>query len=124
MKGYQFTIPGQPIPKGRPRSAPGQRPFTPKATRDYERTVAILAKTAGVQPLRGRVGIQLRFFRISRIRADWDNLSKCVTDGLNGIAYADDVQIHHVVVTKDYDPECPRCEVRVWEIAETALEAT
>lgn len=122
VRGFSFTVPGQPIPKGRPRIAPGHsRPFTPPETVAYEKKVRRSAVAAGVQPLRGMVGIQLRFFRQSRVRVDWDNLAKAITDGINELAYADDAQIHHAAVVKGYDSDNPRCEVRVWELPEEIL---
>ncbi len=121
-RGFSFTVPGQPIPKGRPRIAPGHsRPFTPPETVAYEKKVRRSAVAAGVHPLRGMVGIQLRFFRQSRVRVDWDNLAKAITDGINLLAYADDAQIHQAAVVKGYDSANPRCEVRVWEIPEEIL---
>lgn len=126
MRGYQFTVPGQPIPKARPRVVRlkngRSHSFTPESTEDYAKKVGLVARAAGVQQLRGRVGIRCLFFRADKRRADLENLTKNIWDALIGIAYADDSQIHQSAEVKDYDTANPRCEVRVWEIPESALE--
>lgn len=131
VRGFSFTVPGQPVPKERAgrvgyidkrTGKPRARSFNPERTSDYEEKVAKYAQAAGVKLLRGRVGIRILFFRADYRRADLENLQKSVWDALTGIAYEDDSQIHQSAEVKEYDKENPRCEVRVWEIAEVALE--
>lgn len=46
MRAVVVNIPGQPVPKGRPRFTRGGFAYTPDKTRKYEKLVAGLAKTA------------------------------------------------------------------------------
>lgn len=46
MTAVVVNIPGQPVPKGRPRFTRGGFAYTPEKTRKYEKLVAGLAKTA------------------------------------------------------------------------------
>lgn len=108
----RFTIPGDPRPKGRPRSGKGFV-YTPKETVLAEHTVKAHARRAKVKPLAGPVAIELRFYRSTRRRCDWDNLAKLVCDALNGIAWRDDDQIEDARITKGHDPANPRTEVTV-----------
>lgn len=92
--------------KDRPRAQPGGkgRSFTPKATKEAEKS--ILDQYVG--PLvECPIGVEVDFFndRIvfsmwemddyteRKLRGDVDNYLKLVTDALNGQAYADDRQI-------------------------------
>lgn len=91
----EFTIPGEPLPKQRPRSKNGQQPFTPKVTRDAEKRVAAAFTTAHPEwtLLDGPVRVWVDFHRRTYRAVDVDNLLKLVTDALNGIAWVDDKQI-------------------------------
>lgn len=91
----KLVIPGEPLPKGRPRAKAGQQPFTPKATRDAEKRVAAVFREAHPDwvPLEGPLTVTAEFFRRTKRHVDTDNLMKLVTDALNGIAWADDEQI-------------------------------
>lgn len=95
----EFFVPGQPVPKGRPRMGKGGC-YTPQRTKDYEKRVWVHAKKAGCRKLSGSVHLEL-FFHMNRpSRADVDNLAKSVLDGLNGVLYNDDRQITTLSVTK------------------------
>lgn len=121
-----FTVPGLPVPKGRPRfMVRGKlaRVYTPDKTARYEKLVGTYGVTAmgGRYPLRNPFIICMRFVlpvpqswpKARRIAAlagacpmmskpDLDNLAKTVLDGLNGIVYADDCQIIEMSLTKSY----------------------
>lgn len=131
----QFTVPGEPQGKGRPRFTRQGRAYTPAKTVEYEQRIAGLAEAA-MRPFAGptalpcyvRVdvhkGIPKSWTRARRIRAldglevpgkpDLDNVAKAVLDALNGVAYADDAQVVKLVVTKAYSME-PRLVVTVKE---------
>ena len=112
MTVLRFTVPGDPRPKGRPRLSNGFV-HTPPETRRAENTVKLAAKLAKARPLHGPLSVELRFFRATKRRCDWDNLAKLVCDALNGIAWRDDDQIAHALVVKGYDAANPRTEVTV-----------
>lgn len=102
MTTIRFTVPGKPVPKGRPRcSCRGGEPRlrTPTKTRVYERAVAMCAAAAGVRRLAGlpvEVEIVVVVPRTTRcrksepgrrphaVKPDLDNYVKAVIDGVFG----------------------------------------
>lgn len=134
-----FTIPGEPKGKGRPRFAKSGQTFTPKETASYENLVKVCymeaAKEQGVEMIPADVpvevyivaafGIPKSFSKAKRERAlggdiyptkkpDCDNIIKIICDALNGIAYADDKQVVYVSCEKGYE-EQPNVFVSIQE---------
>lgn len=124
MTVLAFTFTGTPVAKGRPRATVRgafASVYTDDKTRKFEAAVAKLArlKMGSRPPLIGPLSVSLRFrfeppkSLSKRARAamlagevaylgtkDTDNLCKAVLDGLNKIAFADDVQIVRLFATK------------------------
>lgn len=119
MTAITFTIPGEPIAKGRPRLTTVNgfaRAYTPKKTANYEVLVALAAQGANCPMFDGAVRVSIAAYWAcpkSRERKntprqqewkltkpDADNVAKSVTDGLNGIAWLDDSQVASLTVTK------------------------
>lgn len=98
---YTLSVPGEPVPKGRPRVYNGHG-ITPKRTMEAENNIRRrwISQYSNMQPLTGDIHISIDFYMPDRHVKDWDNLAKLVTDALNGIAYADDRQIVTAIVTK------------------------
>ncbi len=112
MTVFTFTVPGQPVPKGRPRK--GKHGFyTPQRTRDAERTIGSYALSATPSPLTEPLRVELAFYVKDKRRSDVDNFAKCVLDSCNGIVWRDDSQIVFLAVEKHVDAEDPRTEIRV-----------
>jgi Holliday junction resolvase RusA-like endonuclease len=115
----KFTIPGQPLPKERPRFGNG-RGYTSKATRDAEARVASsFQEQAGVthaitEPIAGPLKVVARYYRKNNVTADLDNCLKLTTDALNGIAWVDDKQIKKIRADYAVDPDNPRTEIEIW----------
>lgn len=133
-----FTVPGAPQGKQRPRvTTRGGHPhaFTPAKTALYERSVAEVYQLSfpRQEPLTGAITLILRAYYpipvswpkskkakalaemiTPEVKPDLDNIIKCVTDGLNGIAYQDDKQIVSIRAEKHYSP-MPRVEVELWQ---------
>ena len=130
-----FTVPGEPVGKGRPRVT-RRGAYTPDRTRNYERLIRdIYTKKYGGfsfpagDPL---VLVVNAFLAIPKSvskkthaqmvsgtlrptkRPDFDNIGKIVADALQKLAYPDDSQIVTGVVHKFYSAE-PRVEVIVME---------
>ena len=120
-----FTIPGDPVPQGRPRffmrkSRRGDyiSSCDPVKSTNFKGKVALFAKRAGVclslEPIKMTLDFYLprpkALFRkkdpegavICPKRPDMDNLVKAVLDGLNGVAYKDDGQVVDLVAKKYY----------------------
>lgn len=122
-----FTVPGQPIGKGRPRVASRGGKFaqlyTPAKTASYEGLVAMAGRTAmdGRDLIAGPVAVSLdirlaipvswskkkQAAALSGLVAatkkpDIDNVEKAIFDGLNGVVWDDDVQVVRVEKQKRY----------------------
>lgn len=135
-----FVVPGQPVPKGRPRfGTRAGRPvtYTDGKTLSYERTVAWYAGQGwrGVGPLVEPVRVEVvavlkrpqALYRRKDPdgelhapgRPDLDNCIKAVLDGLNqsGV-WRDDAQVVEVTGRKIYHGKAgaPETRVRVWRV--------
>ncbi|WP_304427615.1 RusA family crossover junction endodeoxyribonuclease [Dubosiella newyorkensis] len=137
----RFEIPGEPGAKGRPWfSTFGGHPtaYTDKKTRLYEMLVrdAYMTTIGNPDPLKGELRVEINahfgvpkstskrkreLMLAGKIRPtkkpDTDNIAKIVLDSLNGIAFEDDKQVVHLIVTKQY-AEKPHVEVSIWEESE------
>lgn len=122
----RFHVPGIPVAKGRPRitTRGGKvRSFTPPKTVAFESLVALAAERAmeGSDPLDGPVSLTLhvelpipqswslkkKSAAMSGLtqptgRPDLDNYIKAISDGGNGILWADDSQITLLTAAKRY----------------------
>ena len=142
----RFTVPGAPQGKGRPRIGKvGQhaRMFTPQKTVAYEGMVAHAAQLAlaGGPLLDGPVGANV--FLDCPVPASWsdkkqrmalsgemlptskpdcDNVVKAIFDGLNGVAWRDDVLVVDLRVRKRF-AATPCVRVEVWLIDKPVVEA-
>ena len=127
----RFTIPGEPVPKGRPRVTKTGHVYTPQNTRDYEEYVKHCYKGPMLEgQIRAYVDVFLQIpksasqakkkkmlMQIERPtkRPDLDNLAKTVLDAINGLGYKDDSQVVSLRIDK-YWSENPRIEVNLREI--------
>ena len=91
---FTLCLPGDPVPKGRPRVYNGHA-MTPKRTvRAEERLFAeFRLKYPQAKPFQCPVRLEAEFWMSHRGRPDLDNLLKLVLDSLNGVAYVDDAQV-------------------------------
>lgn len=105
-----MIIPGNPVPKGRPRYGKG-RVYTPKKTKNFERLVASLGFLARVKsgrktPITAEKVVMNMYFAIRETGRipDLDNLIKSISDALNGVWYEDDKQITIIHAIRDPVP--------------------
>lgn len=122
----RFTIPGEPVGKGRPRVVRRggvTQSFTPQKTVVYENLVKMcfrqqcrggffdgealrmhLVMYYGLPKHDSKVRRQMKLDGETRPtkKPDIDNCIKVVADALNGVAYRDDTQIVEVTATKYY----------------------
>lgn len=128
-----FTVPGEPVGKGRPRFDPRSgRTYTPAKTRSYERAVRQVAGMALGDPAAWPEGavtvtvtaVKTRPKRLRRrrdpagllwapVKPDPDNIAKAILDGLS--PWFDDQRVVELVVRTYYAEKGgePRVHVRV-----------
>jgi len=135
VRVVSFTVPGQPVAKGRARISTfggHVRSYTPEKTRRYENQVSAYAAEAmrNVPPMGGPVevvvdahmlvpkswSLKTRLAAIAgqikpTTKPDLDNIVKAL-DGMNGIVVVDDSQIVKLTATKQY-AEIPQLIVSV-----------
>lgn len=110
-KPYTFILETKPTPKGRPRMTRRGRVYTPATTLQAE---AELKAAYGGPLYEGPVSLDvtysptkvvitvtpLLYTTPSKLRGDLDNYIKLTMDSLNGVAWADDKQVHTVIAEK------------------------
>lgn len=132
-----FTVPGEPVGKGRPHFVRKTgRAFTPEKTVMYENFVGICyMEQVGKPPIKAGFPLKLSVTMFHQIpksaskrkrvqmmsglirptkKPDCSNVLKAVEDGLNRVAYADDSQIVEICVQRYYDDE-PRVVIKIEE---------
>ena len=134
----QFTIPGEPAGKGRPRFRRNGNfvmTYTDKKTKSYEEIVREIYKakyrnfTFGDKPVQVVINCQFKIPKATNKankakmirneikptkKPDIDNVAKSVLDSLNGFAFDDDSQVVSLTVNKKYGEE-PKAEVFIKE---------
>lgn len=101
----------KPISKARPRVARNGHVYTPSKTRQYEEFIGIEYKRQGGKkfiketPIKADIefyfkGIKRKQGKPKMTKPDIDNLVKAILDGLNGIAYYDDLQVTSINASK------------------------
>ena len=116
----KFTIPGRPVPKGRPRfSRKTGRTYTPNNTSKYEKlvrecygdnyyfdkeyiSIKIIAKFEIPQSYSKKKKQEALNGKVFPTKCDLDNIVKSITDGLNGTAFKDDRYIVGIEAEKVY----------------------
>ena len=100
---YSITVPGRPVPKGRPRLARNGGVYTPKTTVDYEITIGnAWYEKYGATELEGNLEVFCYFATDRHGKQDVDNLAKSVLDGLQrGRAFmSGDHQVYKITASK------------------------
>lgn len=111
-----FTVPGPPVPKGRPRVTRSGHAYTPARTAEYERLVALVATAARQRekawPLDAKYAVEIIAYRAA-CRGDADNIAKGALDGCNGVLWKDDGQVMDLRVRIVDGDAPPRLWMRV-----------
>ena len=139
MTEIRFTVPGQPVAKGRPKAARRGNfitMYTPEKTASYENLVKVKAEEAmqGRGLIEDAVHVEVRLYvcipdswskkkkadaLASRIvptsKPDLDNCIKGIFDAMNGVVFADDKQVTDLYVAKRYSDK-PRAEIYLCSI--------
>ena len=98
MTAVVVNIPGQPVPKGRPRFTKGGFAYTP------DKTMPQMSKKRTADALAGYI--------LPAVKPDADNLAKAALDACNGIIWRDDALICSLLVKKRY-AAYPCLEIKV-----------
>ena len=141
-KKLEFIVPGDPVSKGRPRFTRSGHAYTPEATTRFENLVRVSfsEQYPNHVPLDLPIGLVVHsYFRVpaswsrkktmqalsgevqKTTKPDLDNVLKAITDGLNGVAWADDAQIHYLSASKRYSDR-PRTEVIIYYTGDENVE--
>lgn len=109
-KPYAISVDSKPVPKGRPRMTRYGRVFTPQTTLDAEAIIAtawdgpVYEGPVEVQCVFSPSGTEVKVTPIeattSKLKGDLDNYVKLLMDGLNGVAWLDDKQVHSIKAEK------------------------
>ena len=132
----ELTIPGECVPKGRPRFTRTGRAYTPAKTKNYEALVKHYAYQLNIEPLKGALKVELIVYKavpksyskikranclknkhLPQVKPDLDNYIKSVLDALNGVLFDDDNQICELVAKKLYGEE-PKVELKIEKMEE------
>ena len=109
------TIQIRAVTKGRPRLGRRRKAYTPDKTVQFEKAIAAAwqEQNPDMLPLEGPLYMRVVIgsdhieidlaeleegHRPKYITGDGDNYLKSIADGLNGVAYVDDKQVHHFEV--------------------------
>lgn len=121
MSITSFTIEGPPVGYMRARSTKAGHHYKPKKMRDYQKLVAQVASLHFQKPLEGDLGMVLFFYMPTQRRTDTDNLTKCIKDSLNKIAFDDDSQVLAELSFQYRGDKEPRAEVVIWRLGSVRL---
>jgi crossover junction endodeoxyribonuclease RusA len=116
MMKITFDVPGKPVPKQSYKHSKSGG-YTPAHVKQWQNIISDAAAwsflTFQVPRFDGDVKVKLEFRLHDARRRDSDNLSKCVLDGMNGIAWIDDTQVNDLHITKVIDRENPGVMITV-----------
>lgn len=130
-----IIIPGECVPKGRPRFTRSGHAYTPKKTKDYEKLVQQYIKLQRITPTDKPVKVEIVIYKsvpkswskkkkqealdgiiLPIVKPDLDNYLKSILDASNGLLYADDNQIIDIVASKRY-ASMPYVEISLEEVS-------
>lgn len=113
----RFTVPGPPVPCGRPRVVNGHA-FTPPKTEAYEQAAGLCIMQAMTRcrwtlGTRGPFRVELDVYRAAE-RGDVDNYAKSILDAATRArAWSDDARVTELEVRLFVDRVKPRVEGRI-----------
>ena len=108
-----FLVPGNPLPKQRPRMGKGGRFYSPSTQEEKRIAGHLQAQMGRNEPCGSDIAVTVRFYRANRRRADLDNLLKNLLDAANGVVWDDDWQIKQIQARMQVDKDAPRTELEV-----------
>jgi len=117
-ESFAFEVDVRPVGKQRPRAGANGTFYTPTKTAEFEEYVAAQAKLKRPKgwPLDERYQVKMVVKYDGKQHADLDNVVKAFLDGLNGICYNDDSQVHRISSALDLDASDSGTVVKVSRI--------
>ena len=119
-------VPGNPVPKGRPRLGRNGHTYTPKRTVAAENKIAwtVKAGRGGGEPDTAAYVIEARFYERRQVgqEADGDNCLKTISDALNQIVWIDDTQVVEAHYWIERGASRPRTELAIYRLVESEHE--
>lgn len=119
-KTIAFEVPGEAVPKKRPRVVQG-RAFTPAETVAYESAIGWAFKLAHQgPPLEGPLRVHVTVREVSRRpqhQGDLDNYVKSALDALNGLAWKDDREVVSISAHVNRHAHGPGMAIEIEELA-------
>ena len=117
MRYLEFFVAGKPRAKQSFRYTENGGGYTDPGVKAWQQEVSKAAREAmrGRDLFKGPVSVVLKFYLPTKRRVDADNLSKCVLDGLNGVAFADDAQVDDLHIVKIIDRKDPGVTICILE---------
>lgn len=120
----EFTVEGEPASKSRARfTKRGSKTvtYTPEKTKQAEERMAWVYRASKGPQHDGDTtrayGVEATFYYSHNQRRDVDNMLKLILDGLNGVAWPDDVQVVEVAGRKQWVAKSEaRTEVRIHDL--------
>jgi len=109
-----FTFPGEPVPKGRPRSNRSGHTYTPARTKQAEDAIRWQLKAQGAKPTSEPVEVVFHFSCKSKT-ADLDNLVKLCLDACQGFLWENDRQVCRIVAEVERGAAEPQTQLLVIE---------
>lgn len=118
MSPQTITVPGEPLPKERPRMGRHGGVYTPRTTVAYENAIGFMAKAAGWKYGTQRLVLDMHFLcgkkENAKDKPDIDNLIKAVMDGLQrGGAFKNDKQVCELHACRSMEVDEPRVIIRI-----------
>lgn len=118
---YKVIVSGRPIPAVRMTQRSKYQSKQAGKYLAYKNEIGWAAKAAQVQPIKTSVEVTATLYLHGGREGDVDNYAKALLDGLNGIAWHDDIQVRRLTVEKrkveSRDQERAEVEIRELEAA-------
>jgi len=113
----QFFVEGEPVPKQSFRVVEKRNGKThgyadPRVVA-WQTAIGYEANRYFHEPLTGKLKVKLIFYLSNNRVVDLDNLTKCVLDGLKGIAFKDDNQVFQMELSKSVDKDNPGVYIEI-----------
>ena len=116
----QLVIPGDPVPKARPRLGARGYTYTPRRTAEAEQRLVgyLKASYPALRPVEGQFSVSVDYHFRGAPRCDLDNLLKLVLDAFNRRVWPDDAAVMQVWARKHLHSPAPRTEITVHQLHE------